>query len=97
MEGNVCSFIGHRTNKFNFQYDETHLDFILLKPQLIKEIEKIYLNVVNTFLTGCALGVDIWCGEIVMKLKEKYNDIELYCILAFKNQIKKCSNNHKNV
>lgn len=95
MKGNVCSFIGHRPDKFNFQYDETHLDFILLKAKLIIEIEKIYLSGIKIFLTGCALGVDMWCGEIVLKLKEKYNDIELYCVLAFKNQTKNCSSDYK--
>lgn len=91
----VVSFSGHRPNYFSFKYDENHIDCIKLKHTLINEIEKLYFMGIKIFLTGCAIGVDIWCGEIVLNLKEKYNDIQLYCILPCKNQHIKWNENYK--
>ena len=91
----VCSFTGHRPNKFNFKYNEENIDCIKLKAKLIEQIEKLYFNGVNIFLTGCAMGVDMWCGEIVMDLIKKYNDIQLYCVLAFSGQDEKWNLNYK--
>ncbi len=91
----VASFTGHRPDKFSFKYNEQHIDCIRLKSILINQIEYLYLSGTKKFLTGCALGVDMWCGEIVLDLKEKYNDIELYCILPCKNQDLKWNENYK--
>ena len=41
------------------------------------------------------MGVDIWCAEIILDLKQKYNDIELYCIIPFQNQAEKWKNEYK--
>lgn len=79
----ICSFTGHRPDKFNFKYNEEHIDCIRLKAKLIDEIEKLYLSGVKYFLTGCAVGVDIWCAEIVLQLKNKYEDIELFSVLLW--------------
>lgn len=84
----ICSFTGHRPSKFTFGYDEQHIDCIKLKAKLIREIEELYFNGVKIFLIGCAMGVDIWCGEIILYLMQKYPDIRLYCILACNNQNK---------
>ncbi len=85
----VCSFTGHRPEKFTFKNNEEHIDCIRLKAMLIKEIENLYLDGVKYFLTGCAMGVDIWCAEIVIQLKEKYNDINLFSVIP-------CNEHHKN-
>ncbi|WP_250277792.1 SLOG family protein [[Clostridium] colinum] len=91
----VCSFTGHRPNKFNFKYDEEHIDCIRIKAKLIDEIENLYLNGVKYFLTGCAMGVDIWCAEIVLQLMKKYNDIKLFCVLPFNNHCEKWNESYK--
>lgn len=77
----ICSFTGHRPSKFSFKYNEEDIECIKLKAKIIEQIEKMYLGGVKIFLTGCAMGVDIWCGEIVLQLMKKYNDIKLYFIL----------------
>lgn len=91
----VCSFTGHRPDKFNFKYNEEHIDCIRLKAKLIDEIEKLYLSGVKYFLTGCAMGVDIWCAEIVLQLKNKYEDIELFSVLPCNNHDEKWSKSYK--
>lgn len=92
----ICSFTGHRPDKFSFKYDEEHIDCIKLKAILIQQIEKLYFKGVKIFLTGCAMGADMWCGEIILNLMEKYSDIQLYCILPCKNQDKDWNNYYKN-
>ena len=74
MKKVVC-FTGHRPSKFSFGYNENSIELIKLKSLLINEIEKLYLLGYKTFLTGCAMGIDIWCAEIVLDLKKKFNDI----------------------
>ncbi len=91
----IASFTGHRPDKFSFKYDEQHINCIKLKYTLINEIEKLYSKGVKIFLTGCALGVDIWCGEIVLNLMQIYDDIQLYCILPCKNQDKIWNDSYK--
>ena len=81
----ICSFTGHRLSKFSFKYNEEDIECIKLKAKIIEQIEKMYLDGVKIFLTGCAMGVDIWCGEIVLQLMKKYDDMKLYCILPCNN------------
>lgn len=91
----ICSFTGHRPSKFNFKYDEEHIDCIRLKARMIDEIEKIYLSGVKYFMSGCAMGVDIWCAEIVLQLKKRYDDIELFSVLPCNNHDEKWSDSYK--
>lgn len=91
----ICSFTGHRPNKFSFKYNEENIDCIRLKAKLIDEIENLYLNGVKYFLTGCAMGVDIWCAEIVLQLKNKHNDIKLFCVLPCSNHYENWNENYK--
>ena len=91
----VCSFTGHRPSKFNFKYDEEDINCIKLKVKLIDEIEKIYLSGVKYFLTGCAMGVDIWCAEIVLQLKKKYKAIELFSVIPCNNHDEKWNESYK--
>lgn len=94
MKKVVC-FTGHRPSKFSFGYNENNIELIKLKALLINEIEKLYLLGYKIFLTGCAMGVDIWCAEIVLDLKRKFTDIELYCIIPFENQSEKWKQEYK--
>ena len=92
----VCSFTGHRPSKFKFKYNEDDIECIKLKAKLIDEIEKLYFKGIKIFLTGCAMGVDIWCGEIVLQLMKEYNDIQLFCVLPCNNHYENWSENYKN-
>lgn len=94
MKKVVC-FTGHRPNKFSFKNNENNIECVKLKLLLINEIESLYLLGYKVFLTGCAIGVDIWCAEIVLDLKRRFNDIELYCIIPFENQCEKWSIEYK--
>lgn len=87
-----CSFTGHRPTHFVFGYDETHPCCAALKRELARTIEALYLQKgITCFLTGCALGADIWAGEAVVSLMEQHHDIELICVVPFAGQEKQWS------
>lgn len=56
----MCAFTGHRPSRFHFGYDEQHQDCIRLKWAMASQITTLIHNGVTTFLTGMALGVDMW-------------------------------------
>jgi len=70
----VC-FTGHRPHKLHGQTEEQ------IKDALKNEIVRAYAEGFRTFITGMAIGVDIWAGEIVLELKTVYPDMRLICAL----------------
>lgn len=86
---NSCCFTGHRPNKLN-GYNPTDNKELLFKLRDIV-IDHIENKDVDTFITGMALGIDMWAGRIVLKLKEKYPHIKLVAAVPCKNQHNKWS------
>lgn len=56
----ICAFTGHRPKSFSFGDNENHPDCIQLKQVLRNQIERLYFEGFTHFITGCAMGVDIW-------------------------------------
>lgn len=67
----ACAFTGHRPKSFPWKYNETAPDCVLLKGVLAEQIEALADRGVTDFLSGMAQGVDLWCAQIVLDLKEK--------------------------
>ena len=82
---NACAIIGHRPTRFRFKYQENNTGCKRLKKRLHDQFISLYNNGVRRFLIGGSLGVDIWSGEILLKLKEQqeYSDIELVLVLPY--------------
>ena len=68
-----CCFTGHRQEKLSSSPEEVKQ---WLSDQIINAIDDGYV----TFITGMAMGVDIWAGEIVTRLRE--SDPRLHLIAA---------------
>lgn len=63
----VTCFTGHRPNRLNGYDPQDNLELLnKLKEVVIEHIE----NGVTTFISGMALGIDMWAARIVLKLKE---------------------------
>ena len=62
----TCAFTGHRPSSYKFGYDEEHPDCCKLKALMTLQIVSLIENGVTTFLSGMALGADIWGAEIVL-------------------------------
>ncbi|MCH5213538.1 MAG: DUF1273 family protein, partial [Oscillospiraceae bacterium] len=54
-----------------------------LRRLIVGVIEK---KNVTRFISGCALGTDLWAAEIVLELKEEYPNITLEAAVPCRNQ-----------
>ena len=82
----ACAFTGHRPQRFKFKYNENDPGCIALKKALRNEIEALADQGVNYFISGMALGVDMWAAEIVLELKKAGHNIKLECAIPCENQ-----------
>ena len=81
-----CAFTGHRPNKFPWGYNEADSRCIALKSTLAEQIAALADNGYTHFLSGMALGVDCWCSQIVLDLREKKPTLKLHCLLPCEGQ-----------
>ncbi len=82
----TCAFTGHRPKSFPWKYDEANRDCVLLKETLATQIEMLADKGVTNFLSGMALGVDLWCAQLVLDLRKENSALRLHCILPCKGQ-----------
>lgn len=88
----TCFFTGPRPRNLpsgNYDpYQKANKRMLLaLRSVIIDHIEN---KDIDTFITGMALGIDLWAARIVLKLKEeeKYNHIKLIGAIPVTNQSK---------
>lgn len=88
----TCAFTGHRPQHLPFgmnENDERCTDLKeTLKEQIINLIEK---EDVTHFITGMALGIDLYAAEIVLDLKARYPSITLERAIPCETQAVKWS------
>lgn len=65
-----CCFSGHRPEKL-YEDPET------VKAWLSKQIDEAISSGYTTFISGCAMGVDIWSGQIILQKKAKNPQLHL--------------------
>lgn len=86
MTETTCAFTGHRPKSFPWKYNEAAPDCVLLKEVLAKQIKLLADRGVTDWLSGMAQGVDLWCAQIVLGLKEKNPALHLHCVLPCEGQ-----------
>lgn len=84
----VCCFTGHRQKGFLWGSDEGNELFLKMKNTIYVEIEKLINSGTNTFITGMADGADTYFAETVIELKNKYNYVNLFAAIPYKDHIK---------
>lgn len=85
-----CAFTGHRPQKFPFGFNEADERCTALKDILRKQIIRlIEEEKVTHFISGMALGVDMYAAEIVLDLKKTYPGITLESAIPCKTQANK--------
>ena len=83
----TCCFTGHRPQSLPFRFDEQDSRCLRLKQVLRKEIERqIIEEGVTHFISGMAIGVDMYAAEIVLDLKRKYPQITLEAAIPCETQ-----------
>ena len=86
----VCMFTGHRPKGLPFGYNERDSRCKKLKKALKKLIlNKIQEENTTAFLSGMALGTDMFAAEIVLELKREFRDITLTAVLPCRTQAAK--------
>lgn len=84
-----CCFTGHRPDKMTLGEKE-------IKPLLEKAIDKAIDEGFVTFVTGMAMGTDVWAAEVVLEKKKQNNEIHLVCALPHPGFEKRRSETEKN-
>ena len=71
-----CCFTGHRLEKLKRSEEE-------IKKGLKESILKTVCDGYTTFITGMARGVDIWAGQIVLRLRQNNPGLKLIVALPY--------------
>lgn len=79
------SFTGHRPEKLPYFSEDDPL-FLDLMQRLKMQIEKLINEGADSFFSGMARGVDLWCAEIIIELKSKYPELKLTAVIPCKTQ-----------
>ena len=73
----TCCFTGHRPEKLPWGLDERDPRCAALKRSLLREIEGLYRQGFRHFISGMAMGCDLYFAEAALTLREKYPDISV--------------------
>lgn len=82
----TCCFTGHRPSKLPWGYDERDPRCLALKRGLLREVESLYRLGYRRFISGMALGCDLYFAEAVLELKEIYPPVTLEAAIPFPGQ-----------
>ena len=86
-----CAFTGHRPSLYRFGFDEEHPDCLKIKLLMAQKIGELISGGVKNFLSGMALGADIWAAEIVLGFRESDPEIKLTAVIPCETQADKWS------
>ena len=85
-----CAFTGHRPQNLPFGFREDDERCTALKETLKKQIVSLITDEnVTHFISGMALGVDMYAAEIVLELKKTYPGITLESAIPCETQAAK--------
>ena len=84
----IC-FTGHRPKELQGKEE-------LVKKTLEKLIRAAYQKNYRRFISGMAMGVDMYAAQIVIELKQEFPDIQLILAIPFPGQTKQFPNKEKN-
>lgn len=83
----TCTFTGHRPQNLPFGFRETDKRCIALKKKLREQMIQLIENQdVTHFISGMAMGVDLFAAEIILELKARYPGITLESALPCETQ-----------
>ena len=82
-----CSFTGHRPRTFSFGYNEETSEFVALRQRMRNTIIQVCNAGCRTFYCGMAEGVDLWCGELVLELRDRFDPpLKIIPVVPFLSQ-----------
>lgn len=93
---NTVCFTGRRPQKLPWGYNENDPRCLKLKIELKKKIEEAIEAGARHFISGMALGVDMWAAETVIEIKKTDSRITLEAAIPYKKQSANWSFDHRN-
>lgn len=90
-----CAFSGYRPQKMPFGFDELDQRCIDFKQRLHDTIESLIWCGYSHFLSGGALGMDMYAAEIVLDFRQQYPWIGLEMVIPFDSQPDKWNDLYK--
>lgn len=82
----TCCFTGHRPEKLLWGTDELDARCLALKETISHALEGLYEDGFRHFISGMARGCDLYFGEAVLALREKYADVTLEAAVPCETQ-----------
>ena len=87
MKKKTCCFTGHRPQSLPFGFNENDARCAALKKALREQIiHLIEKENVTHFISGMAIGIDMYAAEIVLDLKKSYPGITLESAIPCETQ-----------
>lgn len=71
----TCCFTGHRPDKLPWGLDEQDPRCAALKRSLARELEGLYRREFRHFISGMAMGCDLYFAEAALSLRERYPEV----------------------
>lgn len=84
--GKSCSFTGHRPAKLPWKYNELDPRCVSFKEKLSAVVEAVYESGITHFITGMAMGCDLYCAEAVIALRRMHREITLEAAVPYDGQ-----------
>ena len=81
-----CAFTGYRPQKMPFGFNELDPRCLEFKNRLRDTIEMLIWEGYTHFLSGGALGMDMYAAETVLELRQKYPWIGLEMVIPYDSQ-----------
>ena len=81
-----CAFSGHRPKKLPWGENERDERCIALKEKLRHAIQAAYDEGYRHFICGMARGVDIYCCELCLALRDRYQDVTVEAAIPYAAQ-----------
>lgn len=87
----TVAFTGHRPQKLPFGFDEDDPRCVDFKHRLRNAIEVLITEGYTHFISGGALGMDLYAAEAVLSLRKEHPEITLEIAIPYDNQAGKWS------
>jgi len=84
----ICAFTGYRPGKMPCGGDESADAVIVIKKKLYDIVEKLAADGIKIFMSGMAMGFDLFAAEAVISVKKKY-DVKLIAVIPYHEQSEK--------
>ena len=82
----TCTFTGHRPEKLPWGGNEQDERCLALKQKLRHAIESAYEEGYRHFICGMARGVDLYCCELCLALRDRYQDVTVEAAIPYPGQ-----------